>query len=172
MISSNFQVKLHRQSQSVRLGCSQHTAKKLRGFKFQSPNSVEPLPGHLWWTELPSVLGHEQAHPPLFVQGGGKSYGSPCIKCTCWTCVQPWWGDNVTASFRTPWQSTVKLFFLQMQCIVSRCMLRGSKIATSFQACVLLFPLPTVCVILLLKYSFFSCLMPCVANNILQHVGR
>ena len=100
-ISSNFQVKLHRQSQSVRLGCSQHTAKKWRGFKVQSPNSVEPLPGHLWWTELPSVLGHEQAQPPLFVQGGGKSYGSPCIKCTCWTCVQPWWGDNVTPSFTT-----------------------------------------------------------------------
>lgn len=87
--------------------------------KFQSSNSAEPLSGHLWWTELPSVLGHEQADSPLIVQGGSKSFSSPCIKCTGWTRVQPWRSDNATPSLTTEWQSTVKFNFLQMQCTVS-----------------------------------------------------
>lgn len=82
------------------------------GFKCKSANSAEPLFGHLWWTELPSVLDHEQMHPPLFVQGGCKGYGHHCIKCTC----QPLF---TTPTFKTQRQSTIKFNFLQMQCIVS-----------------------------------------------------
>lgn len=88
---------------------------------FHSSNAAEHLPGHVRWTELPWVLGPAQAHPPLFIQGRGKSYGSPCIQCTRWTRVQPRWGDNATPSLTTEWQSAHRFNFLQMQPSLTVC---------------------------------------------------
>lgn len=107
------------QSQRVSLGCSQHTAKNRREIQ------VHPIP-----------------HPSLFVQGGGRSYDSPCIKCTCWTCVQPWRGDNATPSLTIERQSAIKFYFLQMQRIVSGYSPYVSRQQDCYQLAVCVIPLP------------------------------